>query len=468
MKQNLIQNAGSFRDPMGHIYESHQCIYRFISEAGRKQYESIFSSIDDAVQQGYLIPSQELEKDRWPTKNLNNVAYVLEHQPVPYISYPYEWSFRYLKDAALHHLNFQLFLLQKNIALKDASAYNIQFIGSKPVFIDLLSLAPYNPGDYWFGHRQFCEQFINPLLLRSILGISYNHWYRGSLEGIVTSDINRIIPFHKKFDWNVFVHIVLQNRLDNFARENQEKAIYRAKSRKVFSKLAYEAFLKQIKKWIQGLEPKNIGKTSWGEYIHAHTYDNDELLKKKAFIADFSNKVKPKILIDLGCNTGDYSLLSLENGAEYVIGFDFDQAALDLAYLHAKDASKSFLPLYLDVSNPSPDQGWLQAERYGFSKRTKPQALIALAFIHHLAIAKNVPLFQLIRWLIDSAPQGIIEFIPKEDPTILKMLSLRKDIFVDYHQDVFESLLMNYAKIVKKEKISKSGRMLYWYDRNNG
>ncbi|EKD69787.1 MAG: hypothetical protein ACD_46C00726G0004 [uncultured bacterium] len=451
---------------MGHVYESHQRIYRFISEEGRKQYESILSSIDDAVHQGYLVHSQELSKDNWPTKDLS-VAYVLEHQLIPYISYPYEWSFHYLKDAALHHLNFQLFLLKRNIVLKDASAYNVQFIGSKPIFIDLLSLAPYNQGDYWFGHRQFCEQFINPLLLRSILGIPHNYWYRGRLEGIATADIARIIPLYKKFNWNIFTHIVLQNRLDNVAMENQDKAILKAKNQKIFSKLAYEGFLIQIKKWIQKLEPKNIGKTSWGEYTRTHTYHTDELLKKKKFIADFSNKVKPQILVDLGCNTGDYSLLSLEHGAEYVIGFDFDQTALDLAYHSAKNSSKHFLPLYLDASNPSPDQGWLQAERCGFSKRTKSHALIALAFIHHLAIAKNVPLFQLVNWLVDIAPQGVIEFIPKEDPTIVKMLSLREDIFIDYHQNVFESLLIACARIVKKEIISKSGRILYWYDRND-
>src|SRR3990167_9622559 len=306
MKQNIIQNAGSFRDPMGHIYESHQRIYRFISEEGRKQYESILSSIDDAVRQGYLVLSQEISKEHWPTNN-SNIAYVLEHSLIPYISYPYEWTFYYLKDAALHHLNFQLFLLKRNIVLKDASAYNVQFIGSKPIFIDLLSLAPYNQGDYWFGHRQFCEQFINPLLLRSILGIPHNYWYRGRLEGIATADIARIIPLYKKFNWNIFTHIVLQNRLDNVAMENQDKAILKAKIQKIFSKLAYEGFLIQIKKWIQKLEPKNIGKTSWGEYTRAHTYHTDELLKKKKFIADFSNKVKPQILVDLCCNTGDYS-----------------------------------------------------------------------------------------------------------------------------------------------------------------
>ncbi|EKD72261.1 MAG: NoeA host specific nodulation protein, partial [uncultured bacterium] len=233
---------------MGHVYQSNafgvaeanQRIYRFISEEGCKQYEAIRSSIDDAVLEGYLTPSQELSKDNWPTKHLSNVAYVLEHQLIPYISYPYEWSFHYLKDAALHHLNFQLFLLKRNIVLRDASAFNIQFIGSKPLFIDLLSLAPYHQGDYWLGHHQFCEQFINPLLLRSTLGISHNHWYRGRLEGVATSDLNRLLPLHKKFNWNIFIHVVLQNRLDIIAMKNQDKVIAKTKKQKGFSKLAYE------------------------------------------------------------------------------------------------------------------------------------------------------------------------------------------------------------------------------------
>src|SRR3990167_9134422 len=299
MNQNITQNPGSFRDPMGYVYEKNSRIYRVIQEVGREQYELLSKTIiHQAMTEGYLIPSQELQPHEWPFKKIN-IAYVLEHQRIPYISYPYEWSFYYLKDAAIHHINFQLFLLKRNMILKDASAYNIQFIGAKPMFIDFLSLAPYHPGAYWIGHRQYCEQFLNPLLLRSMLGISHNHWFRGRLEGIATSDIARILPTHKKINWKIFTHVLLQNYLDQLAIKNQDRAILKAKNQKAFSKLAYEGLLTSTKKWIDNLKPKNTKKTLWGEYAHINTYHHDEVFKKKQFIIDFTNAIKPKILIDL-------------------------------------------------------------------------------------------------------------------------------------------------------------------------
>lgn len=464
--QRATINKGSFRDPAGAIYEDNGRVYRFVSEFGRQQYEFIVQQkiIENAVAAGYLIPTRELPQDSWPIEGEGS-AYVLEHRQIPYISYPYEWSFQQLKDAALHHLDFQLFLLQRNFVLKDASSYNIQFIGAKPVFIDLLSLAPYKDGDYWFSHSQFCEQFLNPLLLRAVLGVTPNNWFRGRMEGIATADLARLIPFHKKFSWNIFTHVILQARFEQSALDYQDQALAKTKKMKPLSKLAYEGIIRQMRDWINSLEPKNSGKTSWGDYACTNSYSNEESVKKQQFIADFVSVVKPDVLVDLGCNSGNYSLLAIENGAEYVIGFDFDQTSLDLAYNRAKKMDKPFLPLCLDASNPSPNQGWLQSERAGFAERTKSEALIALAFIHHLAIAKNSPLSQLIDWLIAIAPHGVIEFIPKDDPTIIKMLALREDIFMDYKQETFEKLLRVKAKIIKQQCISEAGRVLYWYER---
>ncbi len=457
MTQKVVKNAGSFRDPMGYVYEGHNRIFRVITEAGRKQYEQIPQEVyQQAIKDNFLIPTRLLPKEEWPLQD-GHTAYMLEHDAIPYISYPYEWSFYQLKEAALHHLDFQRYLLK--------SAYNIQFIGSRPIFIDLLSLAPYQPGEYWIGHHQFCMQFLNPLILRSILGIKHNDWFRGSLEGVPTAEIALMLPTRKKFSWNILTHILLQNKLDKSAQRKEDQAIVKAKKQSAYSKLAYDGLLRQMRNWIAGLEPKKTQSTYWGDYAQTNTYETDEASKKKAFVADFSSHVAPQVLVDLGCNSGDYSLLSIESGAGYVVGFDFDQSAIEAAYHRAKSNAKPFLPLYLNAANPSPDQGWMQAERFGFTKRTKADAVIALAFIHHLAIAKNVPLSQLVEWLVEIAPQGVIEFIPKNDPTVKKMLSLREDIFSDYSQDNFEHILQEKAKIVKKATVSKCGRCLYWFKR---
>lgn len=461
-------NAGSYRDSAGHVYEHAQRVYRTIHEAGCDDYEAARKAgvLADAISSGFLIESNELEPGCWP-KGLPSSRYVIEHSRIPYISYPYEWSFSQLKAAALHHLDFQLFLLKRDFKLRDASAYNIQFIGCRPIFIDLLSVAPYREGEFWLGHRQFCEQFLNPILLRAKLGVAHNSWYRGSLEGIPSSSLSAMLPSVKKLSWNMFSHVVLPAKLEKRAQLSPDAAILKVKSNGGLSRLGYMGFLTQLRNWISSLHPRDKEKTTWADYAKKNSYSDDERELKKTFISNFVKCVCPDMLMDLGCNTGDYSVTALDAGAKYVVGFDFDQYALDLAQarcLDVNEAIQGFLPLWLDASNPSPDHGWQQCERIGFAARAQQvDAVIALAFEHHLAIAKNIPLPQVVRWLVSLAPQGVIEFVPKEDVTIQKMLALREDVFPDYSLISFETALLSCAKIVARQEVSKGGRVLFWF-----
>lgn len=218
-----------------------------------------------------------------------------------------------------------------------------------------------------------------------------------------------------------------------------------------------------MRNWIAKLKPLNKEKTLWADYTNTNTYSSEETKAKFDLLAEFIQATKPNKLLDLGCNNGEFSFAAIKNGAQSVVGFDFDQSSIADAYLKAKKHQAPFLPLYLDAANPSPNQGWIQQERKGFNERTKACALIALAFIHHLAIAKNTPLEQTIDWIISLAPTGLIEFIPKNDPTICKMLRLRQDIFIDYNIENFENILKSKAKIIKKTQITKNGRVVFWF-----
>ena len=223
--------------------------------------------------------------------------------------------------------------------------------------------------------------------------------------------------------------------------------------------------LAQLRSWIEGLEPLGGEKSVWNDYAEANTYKTEEALAKRQFITEFVTATKPKLLWDLGCNTGEYSEAALEAGAQRVIGFDFDQGALDRAFLRSKHKDLAFLPLFLDAANPSPDQGWQQHERAGLEKRAKADALIALAFEHHLAIGRNVPLDQLLGWLTGLAPTGVIEFVQKTDTTVQQMLAVREDIFADYSEAAFTAHLERHARIVRRQAISSEDRCLFWYDR---
>jgi ribosomal protein L11 methylase PrmA len=219
-----------------------------------------------------------------------------------------------------------------------------------------------------------------------------------------------------------------------------------------------------LRRWIDGLSPANISPTTWANYATTTTYEDDEASQKKEFVASFIAETKPRLVIDLGCNTGDYSKISLDNGAERAIGFDFDQQSLDRAYHRAKKERLNFLPLYLDAMNPSPSQGWMQAERAGFAERFRADAVLALAFEHHLAIARNAPLEQVAHWLTSIAPNGVIEFVPKSDATVVKMLALREDIFREYSLETFLAHLAKVARIVKCQQVSQSGRTMIWFE----
>ena len=391
-----------------------------------------------------------------------DAGYVLEHPRLPFISYPYEWSFSALQAAALLHLDIQQQALKKNVTLTDATAYNIQFVGHRPIFIDNLSFRPYEDGEYWAGHRQFFEQFVNPLLLRAVLDVPHNAWYRGELEGISAQDLSRVLPWRSRLSWNILTNVHMQAKLQNAA--NSGAAIEKAKAGKL-PRIGFEQILHSLKKWIAGLQIKGGHKTVWQDYANDNSYDEAEAVNKRAFIAEFCRAVQPGLLLDIGCNTGDYSMHALENGAELAVGFDFDHGALEYGYRRAQSADRNFLPLHLDAANPSPEQGWAQSERMGFRQRAKGDAVLGLALIHHLAIAKNLPLVDVIGWLVDMAPQGVIEFVPKNDAMVQRLLQLREDLFDDYDQASFEAYLGERARINKSATVSASGRTLYWFDR---
>jgi len=455
-------DQGSFRDPAGKVLYYNDRVLRLLNKDGVDRFNFLNENnlLDSCISNKFLVKSNKINSDNINLNNLENKI-IIEHERIEYISYPYEWCFDQLKDAALHHLNFHIFLLNNNATLLDGSAFNIQFNGHKPIFIDLLSIKKYENGEYWTAHKQFCENFLNPLILKSKKGIDFNNWFRGNLEGINTKDLNAILSIKDKFSFNIFTQVFLLNFLEQRAIKNKKKDITQIKKRK-FPKQSFLSMLNSMKKFITSLEVKKSS-TIWDDYSKDNTYKiNEENLKKK-IVKEFADRYKFETLIDLGCNDGVYSKICLENGCKYVIGFDYDLNSIDNAYKISKKEKLNFLPLYFDASNPSPNLGWAQNERKGFVERINFTGMISLAFEHHLAIAKNIPLDQTIKWLTDTAPQGLIEFVPKNDETIKKMLALKGDIFKDYNEENFKTLLLKNVNIVSETIISDSGRKIFEY-----
>lgn len=460
----MYRNPGSYRDPAGAVLHHEERVFRSVSSHGARQFEFVAESglFDDLIQKGLLVPFQRCDLAAHPDLATEDVVYLLELQKLDFISYPYEWSFCGLRDAALTHLEIQSNALKLGIVLTDATPFNIQFVGSRPVFIDHLSFRRYVDGELWYGHRQFCEQFLNPLLLTTHTGISHHAWLRSNIEGIPVDDLNRLLPWYKKLSPNMFFHVTLHARLQNKHRTTKDSRLVTRK----LPRQAYQNMLRQLHGWISKLPVPASDSSIWSGYADNNVYEADESLRKQTFIQTYASTVRPRVIWDLGCNTGEYASTCLRSGTELAIGFDADPAVLDLAHMKAKKAKLNFLPLYMDFTNPSPSQGWREMERMGLSKRAKPDGLLALALLHHLVIARNIPFDEVIDWLLDIAPTGVIEFVPKNDPMVKRLLTNRQDIFPQFTEATFRSLITRRAYLVREERLTRDGRLLIWYERD--
>ena len=456
-------DAGSFRDPSGRVLRHDNRILRAIFEAGVHQFSAVKDSgvLDEMIDDGWLLPAETLADDSLDSLAPGAVRW-LEHPLLDFVSYPYEWCFSALKAAALHHLDFHIALLGRGFTLSDATAYNIQFRGTKPVFIDHLSIVPYEEGSAWVGQRQFGMQFLNPLYLWAKKGVAPHSWYRGSLEGIEPEELAKLLGLRDRLSFIVLAHIVGPAA---FARRRVAEGLD-AKSYRVahLPKRRLIAILASLRDYIAGLTLSRE-KTVWDNYADNNSYDEARRNAKHIFVADAVGKVAPSMLFDIGCNSGDFSRTSIDAGAGHIVGFDFDFGALERAFERFDRSSSPVLPLWLDATNPSPAQGWAGAERKSVQERSNADMMLALAVIHHLAIAKNIPLDMAVDWLMSLAPSGVIEFPSKSDPMVGQLLRHRPDIFPNYTEEAFLQHVSARSRIVREDRIGEGGRLIVAYDR---
>lgn len=454
--------SSSFRDPDGFVFESEGVLLRQINKSAQKSYEQLMSSglYDALVKRGLLVTHEEIDI----TQALDANAYkVIRPERLSYISYPFEWCFSQLKDAALCTIKLQQTALEYGMVLKDASAYNIQFSKGKPIFIDTLSFEEYEEGTPWVAYKQFCQHFIGPLALMAYCDISLSQLLRVHIDGMPLDLVSKILPLKTFFKYSLLSHIHLhaktQTHYSNVAA--QEGSTNSVKPRPI-SLLAFRALMKSIENAVTGINWK-LAKTEWGDYYAATNYVDAAMSHKGEVIREFISSLQeaPDIIHDLGANNGFFSRIAAESGAE-VIAQDIDPVAVEKNYLTAKKQKEgNILPLVLDLTNPSPNMGWALEERDSFLQRCQNKLVMALALVHHLAISNNVPLGKIAEFFATISNSLIIEFVPKEDSQVKRLLATRKDIFPDYHKEGFEKAFSKFFVIEKEVAIRDSERTLY-------
>lgn len=452
------RHMASFRDPRGFVFEQGGRLFRRIRAAARTEFEAAEATglLSDWQAAGKLVGYKDVSPD--------GDDRIIELNRVEIVTYPYEWPFQALKDAALLHLDMLIEGVANNLAATDSSAYNIQFKGARPVFIDQLSWRPYREGEVWAGHGQFCRQFLFPLLLQAYGHVAYNAWYRGEMDGLPGADVLRALPHWRRFQPKLFTQLVLPTWFEKRAAGKLGAPISGALAEPRLPKTAYEGMLRSLSSWISDLDVPG-GETAWTGYAADNSYSEEGAAVKEAFVAKAVGAHTPESLWDLGCNTGRYAEIVLKNGTRSVIGFESDPRAADLGFRQAKRTGAHFLPLVQSLTNPSPAQGWRQRERMGLAERRAPDFVQALALVHHLRLHGNVPLDEIVGWIIGLAPRGIIEFVPKSDPMCQRMLRHREGLFDDYSRENFISLVDSMAHVHDRVSVPDSDRELILFER---
>ncbi|HOV89427.1 MAG TPA: hypothetical protein PKW07_01780 [Syntrophorhabdaceae bacterium] len=458
--QRLVRISSSFRDPSGYVFLSEGRLYRIIFNCYRDNYEHLMDSglYDKLTKENLLINHEEA---CFPVDDINDVYKVIRPESIDFISYPYEWCFSQLKDAALLTLKIQKIAFEHGMTLKDASAYNVQFKDGKPILIDTLSFEKYREGRPWIAYKQFCQHFLAPLVLMSLKDVRLNELLRSHIDGIPLDLTSSLLPYKTIFNYGILFHIHLHARSQ---KRFEKKPINREKYR--MGRNAYQALMENLESLIKKIHWKPEG-TEWADYYHMGSYSKSAMEHKSSILLDIIERFDPGVVLDLGANDGFFSRL-VAGKSKYVISADADPACVEKNYLICKDnVEKKVLPILIDLTNPSPSLGWQNLEREAFFKRLRVDTVIALALIHHLAISNNISLDNLADFFRKLGRFLVIEFIPKTDSQVKRLLSSREDIFFKYNQEEFERQFFQYFRIKERFGIIDSHRTIYFMERKD-
>jgi len=447
----------SFRDPSGFLYQQDGLLLRQVNQAYREDYDRLMGSglYQKLANQGSLVQHSEVAQ----APAVAELAYkVIQPERVAFISYPYEWSFSQLKDAALLTLHIQREALKAGMTLKDASAYNIQFHQGRPILIDTLSFARYEEGTPWVAYRQFCQHFLAPLALMSLVDIRLSKLLQIHLDGIPLDLASKLLPWSTRLNFGLQVHI----HVHALAQQRYAgQAVKGGKSQAKMSRNAMTGLLDSLENVVKKLAWRPRG-TDWVDYYSATNYSDAALEAKKQIVGQLLHQVAPRTMWDLGANTGVFSRLAEDIPGCQVISTDIDPGAIEVNYLEGKKSScRNVLPLILDLTNPSPGIGWGNAERAAFLPRGPVDVVMALALIHHLAISNNVPLDDVSRLLATLGRQVIIEFVPKGDSQVDRLLASRDDIFPNYTLEGFLRAFSSDFVVQEQVPIAGTSRTIF-------
>lgn len=453
---------GSFRDPGNRVFHRHGEVFRGLDERAARDWRALAASdfFRDLLATGRVCGTEELV----PTPVDLPWAAVLRHERIPFVSHPYEWSYAMLRDAALLHLELLAAALAAGFTLKDGSAYNVQWRGATPVFIDVGSFEPARDGEPWAGYRQFCQTLLYPLLLQAHLGLDFQPWLRARIDGIEADQLRRLFPGARRLRAGVLTHVHLHGAMqarNAGASTTDVRAQLRAAG---YSRELALATVRGLTKLVRRLEHRP-DHSHWVDYQRTCAYSVPDRQAKEQFVDRATADTGGGLVLDLGANDGRYARIAARH-AEHVVAVEQDPAVVDALYRALRDErDQRILPLVMDLADPSPGGGWRGVERAAFADRARADTVLALALVHHLALGRNVPLADVLDQLAGLTATGgtlVVEFVHPEDPMARRLLDNKPDgLFPDYRRDTFEALLAARGRLARRVELPSGTRTLY-------
>ncbi len=458
---SLAADPGSFRDPLSTVFVGPEGVYRGLTEPGLREFEAVADTdfFADLQRRGRIVATERLTDDEAPIAG--EWAAVLRHERVPVITHPYEWTFAMLRDAALLQLEVTERAVAEGFTTKDASSYNVQFIGTDPVFIDVGSFERLRPGEPWPGYRQFCELFLNPLVAQSVAGIPFQPWLRGAVDGISPADTARLIRGRHRLDRRLLVHVRLHARAEH--RYSDSDRDVRGEMRQAgFGPKVVAAQLANLRRAVEHLR-WDEGRSEWSEYRDRSHYTDVDLAAKESFVARAVEAARPATVLDLGANDGRFSVLAVDRGATRAIAVDADHLVVDRLYRRLRSTGETrVLPLVVDLADPPPALGWRSTERRPWAERMQPDLLLALALVHHMALTDTVPFAEIVAFFADFATPLVVEFPHRDDPMVERLLGRKRaGLFDHYGIDEWEQTLEARFDVLEREVLPSGRRTLY-------